>query len=152
LNTATPTFGTEYRIEVNSTESANAWRTLHSFRTFVAAAATAITQAENPAQTLIEFNPTPSYTTTDIVAFQNIIDITKSEWHRLADIDANVHLELVDGLQNTQESSSVYNKCEEFVSHIDCSAIKRLRAVCHNNIGSSGLVMWKAEALASYEG
>jgi hypothetical protein len=152
LSTSSPEVGTEYRVEVTSETSANsAWATVQAFRTIGDAAATFVCGAENPAQTVIGVNPTPAYTSTDIIFFKNNDDFTNSEWAKVANVVNNTSVDIIDGLTNTQESSNIFNLAEMFVVDLDVAPVTRVRVVCHNNMhGNSYLVGWNARAVASW--
>lgn len=147
LSTSTPAVGTEYRIEVSGhSDASDLWRPLATFRSGVLAAATATAGAsEFPGDSQIDLNPTPAYSSTDLVFFQNMDDFANSEWGRIVRVETNSYLTLQDGLQNTQASSPIYNQCDQFVAMIPVKSAKRIRAVCNNALHvNSYLVAWQA--------
>jgi hypothetical protein len=135
VGTDAPGVGTIYEIEASEKATGNdTWRTIAIYKSATIAAATVtVSESNYPAQTVIPMNPTPAYTLTDNVFFFNTDDFANSEWGKMADLSANVSIELRDGLTNTQASSVLYNRAEHYVALLDLTALTRLRVTCHNN-------------------
>jgi hypothetical protein len=150
LTTSVPVAGTEYTIEGSAKLTGNAdWRALATFRSGVLAAVAATVTDTMPGGTnIIPFAATPAYTSTDRIFFQNIV-LANSEWAEVYHVTTDASLELVDNLTNTQASSVIYNRCEEFVATINVAELKRVRCVCNNGLHvNSYLLAWQVQAMA----
>lgn len=136
VQTSTPAVGTELKIEgAHKVGTSDGWRTMVVFRTGTAQAVASTTPGDCPAGTnYFAKNPAPSYTVTDRIFFLNNVDITKSEWAEVTNVIGADGVYFRDPLTNTQASSTVYNKGEQFIAFLRLEDFTKIRAVVNNGL------------------
>lgn len=150
---ASGVIGVKYTIEVSQLASgSDNWRPYTSFSTALIGPAPATTPVAGclPGETTISLasNGASGYTSLDKVFFKNNIDFSKSEWAEVVKAVGATHVLVRDGLTNTQQSSAMFSKAEEYVAFIRFDDVSRVRVTCNNALyAGAKAVAWRARII-----
>lgn len=134
---ASGTFGVEYTIQTAQKSSGNDnWRNYAAYRTALLVPGFAVTPlvANLPGETMISLasNGASGFTATDRAFFANNADFSKSEWVDIVQASQTTGVLIRDGLTNTQVSSWLFGKAEQYVILMRLDDVERLRVTVNN--------------------
>ena len=142
--------GTNYLIQASEKAAGNdTWRTLAIFSADSAACSSALSSgAIAPAATTIVILSGTAFVANDLVFVADTTAATASEWMRVISVTGTASFKILDGITNAHADTEVlYNKAENFVVTVDCSALTRTRVVVNNNASATNQPIYSRVAI-----